>query len=116
MQWNLVDSNFEMVSHFAQRIKLRKSCKNIMLSNPDQIKNIYKFDKLDSGIVTISVSDEYGDPRFPELKIYINNQNKPVTLDFESDQKILVVLNPKQNITAKRLVISPLKVVITYKA
>ena len=115
MQWNLVDQNFEMVTHFAQRVKLRRLCPNIMLSNPDQIKEVYTFSKLDSGLVTIDVNEKYGDSRFPELKIYINALNTPVNVDFDSDRKILVVLDSKKNITAKNLTISPLIVAITYK-
>ena len=115
MQWNLVDQNFEMVTHFAQRVKLRRLCPNIMLSNPDQIQEVYTFSKLDSGLVTIDVNEKYGDSRFPELKIYINALNTPVNVDFDSDRKILVVLDSKKNITAKNLTISPLIVAIAYK-
>ncbi len=116
MQWNLVDTNFEMVTHFANRIKLRKSCPNIMLSNPEQIKEVYHFEKLDNGLVKISVNEKYGDPRFPELKIFINIFNRPVTVDFDSYQTVLVVLNEKENLTVKTLTISPLKSAIVYKA
>lgn len=116
MQWNLVDQNFEMVTHFHQRIKLRRSCPNIMLSDPNQIKDVYRFERLDSGLVRISVNEEYGDERFPDLKIYINVMNKPVTIDFDSYRKVLVVINDKDNLTVKNLTISPLKVVIVYNA
>ena len=46
---------------------------------------------------------------------YINIQNEPVTIDFDSYQKVLVVADSKQNPTVKRLIISPLKVTMVYK-
>ena len=116
MQWNLVDSNFEMVTHFSNRIKLRKSCKNIMLSDPNQIKDVYRFEKMDCGLVKITVKENYGDPRFPGLKMYINIFNEPITIDFDKYQNVLVVLDKKEKLTVKRLTVSPIKLVIVYDA
>ena len=116
MQWNLVDSNFEMVTHFSNRIKLRKSCPNIMLSDPNQIKEVYRFEKMDNGLVKIVVNEKYGDPRFPGLKMFINVHNEPITVDFDKYQNVLVVLGKKERLTVKTLTISPIKLAIVYDA
>ena len=115
MQWDLVDKNYEMVTHFAQHAKLRRKCKNIQIGDPEIIKQTYKFEKLDNGLVKISIDEKKASPLYPELKIYINIQNEPVTIDFDSYQKVLVVADSKQNPTVKRLIISPLKVTMVYK-
>ena len=114
MQWNLVDTNFEMVTHFASKVKLRQSCKNIMLSDPNEIKEVYKCEKLDNGLIKITVNEKYGDPRFPGLKMFINVLNQPITIDFDQYQNVLVVLDKKEQLTVKRLTVSPIKLSIVY--
>ena len=115
MNWELVDANFEMVLHFCQRIKLRKNAKNIMLSDPNQIKDVYKFNRLDNGLLRIDINEEYGDPKFPELKIFINIFNFPITIEFEEYHKVLVVDKNEQNPVVKQVAVSPIKVMIAYK-
>ena len=116
MQWELVDKNFEMVTYFAQHVALRKGCKNIQVGDPNIIKQTYRFEKLDNGLVLIRVDERNAHPDFPELKMYINIQDKPITIDFDKYQKVLVVNNPKKNPTIKTLIVSPLKVTMVYKA
>ena len=116
MQWDLVDKNYEMVTHFAQHAKLRKQCKNIQTGDPNVIKDTYKFERLENGLVMITVDEKNGNPLYPELKIYINIQDKPITLEFDTYQKVLVVNDSKQNPTIKTLLVSPLKTTMVYKA
>ena len=116
MQWDLVDKNYEMVTHFAQHAKLRRECKNIQIGDPELIKDTYKFEKLDNGLVKITVNESNASENYPDLKIFININDRPITVDFDEYQKVLVVNNSKQNLTIKTLILSPLKVTMVYKA
>ena len=115
MNWELVDKNFEMVEHFAHGVRLRKQAAFLKLHKPEDIKGLYHFEKLDNGLVKISIDEKAGFNEFPELVIYINATNNPVTLEFEDYHQVLILPDKKNNPTGKILTIPPIRCLLIYK-
>ena len=115
MNWELVDKNFEMVEHFARGVKLRRGCPFLKLYKPEDIKDIYKFSKLDNGLVEIDVDKKAEIPGFLDLKFFINVTNKPVTLTFEDYHQVLVVTNNQKNPITKIVTVAPIRCIPVYK-
>lgn len=116
MNWELVDQNFEMVEHFAQGVRLRKAAGFLALSNPEEIKGIYTFEKLDNGLVKIAVKDEKLNSVYPGLCIYINNSLNTITLNFDTYHKVLVIDDDRKNPVGTILTINPTRVLMIYKS
>ena len=114
MNWELVDKKFEMVEHFAQAINLRKQSGYLSFYKPEDIKGIYKFDKLDNGLVKININERVLPKGYPGLEFYINIHNQPITMDFDDYHNILIG-TVKDNPKVKRVIIPAIRMLPIYK-
>ena len=116
MQWDLVDKQFEMVEHFARGVRLRKNSNILKHHKPEDIKDVCRFEKLDNGLVKISINDKYNIQGYNGLEIYINIFPNPITIEFDDYHKVLVLAKNEENPTIKSLVIPAIRCLPVYKA
>ena len=114
MNWQQVDNNWEMVDHFKNIINMRKRCPFLKVSKPEDIQGVYTFERMDNGLVKISISNKYGSGKYNDLRIYINVSDKPINIEFSDYQSVLVSLD-KPNPTVKIVTINAAKMNILYK-
>ena len=93
---------------------MRKRCPFLKLDKPEDIKGVYTFERMDNGLIKINVSNKYGSGKFNDIRIYINVTDKPINLEFEDYQNVLISLD-KPNPTLKIVVINAAKMNILYK-
>ncbi len=112
MNWLQVDKNFEMVDHFRFTIEMRKNHLSYLhKTKPEEIANVYKFERLDNNVVKIKVAtDDYDD-----LEIYINTLNDPQLFVFD-DYRSVLVNTAKDNLILKTFQLSPARLNVVYKS
>ncbi len=115
LNFDLVDNNFQMVEHFRFLTQLRKKYfKYLHLNKPEDIKDKYRFSRLDNGLVLIEINDEELLKKYPECKIVINVTTEPITYILNDYHAVLVSLD-EENPIVNRAIIPPTRLNILYK-
>ena len=112
MNWLQVDKNFDMVDHFKFTIDIRKNhLLYLHKSKPEEIANVYKFEKLDNNVVKIKVATE----DYKNMEIYINTTNDPQVFVFDDYHSVLVN-TAKDNPILKTFQLAPARLNVIYKS
>lgn len=115
MNWDQVDERFEMVTSLRNFIKIRKDIlKYLSLSKPEDIKGVYKFNKMENGLVRIDVDSSLLDPSFKDMKILINIGLEKQIFNDEEYYVLLELEGTK--VKFKNILIPPIAVDIIYKS